>query len=55
MITMKSFKKVVKTKKRNLKKSPDKNKNRDSNRNITNVTTARKQNDKRSQTKIKTK
>ena len=46
MLTMKSIKKVAKTKK--LKKPPDKNKNRDSNRNNTSVT-ARKQNDKRSQ------
>ena len=48
MLTMKSIKRVVKTKNRKLKKSPDKNKIRDSNRSNTKVT-ARKQNDKRSQ------
>ena len=49
------YQKSSENREKKFKKSPDKNKNRDSNRNITNVTTARKQNDKRSQTKIKTK
>ena len=44
---MKSIKRVVRTKKKKHK-SPDKNKNRDSNR-INNNVTATKQNDKRSQ------
>ena len=48
------YQKSSKNKENKLKKSPVKNKNRDSNRNNTNVT-ARKQNDKRNQTKIKTK
>ena len=47
------YQKSSETREKKLKKSPVKNKNRDSNRNNTNVT-ARKHNDKCSQTKIKT-
>ena len=48
------YQKSSENKEKKLKKSPDKSKNSDSNRNNTNVT-AGKQNDKRGQTKIKTK
>ena len=46
------FQKSSDTREKKFKKSPDKNKNRDSNRNNTNVT-ARKHNDKRSQNEDK--